>query len=91
VLTPDSVTERRSGTERRQIDQSVALDRRARLRRSEDGGVQAEWEDVRCRHCKRLLAKITRDALTARAMAELKCGSCNTLNYLVGHVDEATT
>lgn len=45
---------------------------------------RAGWEDVRCRHCKRLVCKITAKALRSGAMVEAKCPSCNTFNYLVG-------
>lgn len=53
-----------------------------------DRAVEAAWEDIRCRQCRRLLAKNTRSALRQDAMVELKCGSCNTLNYIVG-IDSA--
>ena len=46
--------------------------------------VRATWEDTRCRSCARLLCKNTRDALRAGQMIEIKCGACNTTNYLVG-------
>jgi len=50
--------------------------------------VRGQWEDLRCRSCRRLLAKNTRDALRPGAMVELKCKSCNTLNFLVGKPED---
>jgi phage FluMu protein Com len=47
--------------------------------------VDRAWEDVRCRQCRRLLCKQTRNPLKASEMIEIKCGACNSLNYLYGH------
>lgn len=49
-----------------------------------DKGVTAAWEDLRCRQCRRLLARNTRSALRPGEMLEIKCGHCNVRNYLVG-------
>lgn len=53
--------------------------------------VAAEWEDTRCRKCRRLMFRSTVNALRPGAMLERKCDSCNALNYLVGRPDDLTT
>lgn len=53
-----------------------------------DRPIAAAWEVVRCRQCRRLLARNTRAALRPGEMLEIKCGSCNTMNFLVGVTDE---
>ena len=40
-------------------------------------------EGFRCRHCQRLLLKITPEALKLGAALEIKC-ACKTMNYLMG-------
>lgn len=47
------------------------------------------WENTRCRSCTRLLCKNTRDALRPGQMIEIKCGHCNTVNFLMGRPDVA--
>jgi phage FluMu protein Com len=44
-------------------------------------------EETRCRQCSRLLCKTTREAVRPGQMIEIKCNSCNTLNFLVGRPD----
>jgi len=41
-------------------------------------------EETRCRKCRRLLLKVTPDALKPGAKLEVKCGSCNSFNFLIG-------
>lgn len=50
--------------------------------------VERAWEDVRCRQCRRLLAKVTKRALRPEELVEIKCPSCNTRNYLAGYVGD---
>lgn len=48
-----------------------------------------EWRDVRCFHCRRLLAraKNTSRLLRPGEVLQIKC-ACNTMNYLSGAPDE---
>lgn len=41
-------------------------------------------EETRCRQCARLLCKNTREALRPGQLIEIKCASCNVMNFLVG-------
>lgn len=43
-----------------------------------------QWEEVRCRTCKRLLCKTTVHPLRPSEIVEIKCAKCDALNYLMG-------
>jgi phage FluMu protein Com len=47
-----------------------------------------ERREVRCWQCKKLLAKVTPQAIRADHDVEIKCSACNAMNYLRGY-DEA--
>jgi hypothetical protein len=44
---------------------------------------ERQWDEFRCRTCRRLLLKITPDALKPSSALEVKC-ACKTMNYLMG-------
>ena len=58
---------------------------------SRERRIDAQWEDTRCRKCRRLMFRSTVNALRPGAMLERKCDSCNALNYLVGRPDDLAT
>jgi phage FluMu protein Com len=58
---------------------------------SREHRIAADWEDTRCRKCRRLMFRSTVNALRPGAMLERKCDSCNALNYLVGRPDDLAT
>ena len=42
-----------------------------------------QWSEMRCLSCRRLLAKVHRDALPAGVdVAEIKCHDCKRMNYV---------
>jgi len=61
--------------------------------RSDTLGIAArDLERVRCRKCRYLLCKVTSvRAMRAGESVEIKCGNCNSFNYLAGEAEKATT
>jgi phage FluMu protein Com len=45
-----------------------------------------ELREIRCQQCKKLLCKMTPDAVKASEQIEIKC-KCNAMNYLIGQPD----
>lgn len=45
---------------------------------------RTDYLDVRCHACKRLIAKMTPDALRPGGILQVKCRSCDAVNYRVG-------
>lgn len=41
-------------------------------------------EAVRCRECRKLLCKTSASPLRPSEVIEIKCATCNTMNYLMG-------
>lgn len=48
-----------------------------------------DWQDIRCYHCRKLLARAKNPKRTVRdgELLQIKC-VCNTMNYVVGSPDE---
>lgn len=49
--------------------------------------LRVSLERVCCRKCRALLCKLSERGVRQGGMLEIKCGSCNTLNYVVGMPD----
>lgn len=52
--------------------------------RSDTVSVTRQLEPVRCRECRKLLCKTSASPLKPSEVVEIKCATCNTLNYLMG-------
>ena len=53
-------------------------------------GHDGEWADIRCYHCRRLLARVKGEpgrAMRPEKSLQIKC-KCNSVNYVVGTPDE---
>lgn len=48
-----------------------------------------EWRDIRCYHCRKLLARAKNPGRTVRSgeLLQIKC-ACNRMNYVAGGPDE---
>lgn len=42
---------------------------------------------IRCSGCTKIICKITREAVRAGGLVEIKCAACNQQNYLLGRLD----
>lgn len=71
------------------IERRTVEDRRSELResasrRAADSGFTRRLEVTKCHQCNRVLCENTRDALRPGEMVAIKCGRCNTMNYMLG-------
>ena len=46
--------------------------------------IDTQLEAFRCRHCQHKLMMTTREPLKNRALQQIKCSKCKTMNYLFG-------